>query len=781
LDALLDVCGFEMLVMVVVGWLILSGIFAIVGFRRTGKLSQRLHALESRLGEIQRLLKEHGAAPPEPTREVEPAPPAAAAVPMPELSIPKKWVEMPPAAAPVGPAAIPPPPPSAAPPIPEVTPKRSWDDIEKTIGKRWMTYLGAGVLFLAAAFFIKYAFDSGWINPTMRVALGLLAGIAVLVLGDSRIRRHMMPLGQGLIGLGLAVLFLSIFAGHSFYDLIPRHFAFAGFVAAAALGMTLAVLHNALGIAFFAVLGAMLTPVLVSTGVDARDALFSYLALLDLAVLGVAFFRRWRVLDLLAFIGTVFLFGAWFVEYYKSVAWLPTTLWIGVFFLLFLPLPFVYHLRLKTPVSVDRFIMALGNALIFFGFAYAVLHRDHSYLLGFVALFMAACYLSLGTLARRRATEDRRSLFGFVTLAVAFLTLAVPLHLRMHGITLAWAVEGPVLLYLGYRFKYQPVRAGGLAILVLAVLRLFTAHWPLHHGVFVPFFNAPFASALALPLAGFAYAYLHRRHDAEATTSDRALRDVALIGAGLLLLATLHHEISSYGAFATARAHGWRMTVYPFITAAWALGAAAYLRGGWRARLPQVRLAGLLFLAIAWCVGIWQYESVWPEGASPIPFFNGRFATNLLVLGVLVDLLVTGRRRSDDATPVERRAGPWLAGIGLVALLLLLSLEVYLSPRGTGLEVVAAISLGQTLLSVTWGLYAIAMLVIGFWRRVRALRLGALVLFGATLLKLVAVDMSDLEPIFRIFAFLAMGVLLIGASYLYHRVERRLLAKEEPK
>jgi uncharacterized membrane protein len=77
-------------------------------------------------------------------------------------------------------------------------------------------------------------------------------------------------------------------------------------------------------------------------------------------------------------------------------------------------------------------------------------------------------------------------------------------------------------------------------------------------------------------------------------------------------------------------------------------------------------------------------------------------------------------------------------------------------------------------LSVTWGTYALAILAIGFWRNVRSLRLAALGLFGLTALKLVLVDMAEVQEVYRIVSFLVLGVLMIGASYLYHRVEKRL-------
>jgi uncharacterized membrane protein len=73
--------------------------------------------------------------------------------------------------------------------------------------------------------------------------------------------------------------------------------------------MALAAAHNALPIALLAVLGGLLIPVLCSTGVDSRDVLFTYLTVLDLGVLAVTMLRRWRALDVLAFVGKWALFA----------------------------------------------------------------------------------------------------------------------------------------------------------------------------------------------------------------------------------------------------------------------------------------------------------------------------------------------------------------------------------------------------------------------------------------------------------------------------------------
>ena len=190
-----------------------------------------------------------------------------------------------------------------------------WATLEVKLGKQWMTWVGAIVLFLSVGFFVKYAFEHKWLGEAARVILGGIAGMSVLAAGERFVRRKMRALGQGLVGAGLAILYVSLFAAYGLYGLLPQTVTFVLMVIVTAGGMALAVIHDAVAVSFLAVLGGLLTPVLLRTGRDPRDALFAYVLLLDLGVLGVALFKRWRMLDVLAFIGTWALFTGWYFTF----------------------------------------------------------------------------------------------------------------------------------------------------------------------------------------------------------------------------------------------------------------------------------------------------------------------------------------------------------------------------------------------------------------------------------------------------------------------------------
>ncbi len=649
-----------------------------------------------------------------------------------------------------------------------------WDGLEERAGKRWMTWAGALVLFLSAAFFLKHAFENQWLGPTGRVVLGIAAGIIILIAGDHCLRRRMRPLGQGLIGGALAILYVSLFAAFSLYKLLPQLAAMGGLVVVTAAGMALAVLHDAVALGFLAVLGGFITPLLVSTGQDPRDGLFSYVALLDLGVLGVAFFKRWRALDLLAFAGTWMLFAGWFAHFYREVALVPALCWITCFFLIFLIVPFVYPLRTGTASSVESFVLALANAVMMFGFSYVILRAHHQVVLGFLALAMCGCYLVMGYLFRTRVQDDTRSVFGFVGLSVVFLTLAVPLHLSLHGITLAWAVEGPVLLYLGYVYRYRPVRIAGAIVLILAGIRLFSAHWPLHATLYVPFLNRQFAAAASVPLAAAAYAFIHYWQRDESTDWDRYLMTGSAIFAGFVTILIMHGEVVYWLLFKVEDfLSDRRYLSFTGGSLVWTLGTLGFLVGCLAAKSRASFYAGLGALSVA--LTLWMFSYANARNWEYYLFLNARFLTGLTLAAAVGAFAFVAKGYGEIFSEDDRQQARILSAASGLFLLILLSAETYTYCVETIPNSVRARWTAQMSLTIVWGFFAVTALIIGFMRQVRELRFAALGLLAVTALKLVLVDMAQVHQIYRIISFVVLGLLMIAASFLYHKLEGRLV------
>jgi hypothetical protein len=188
--------------------------------------------------------------------------------------------------------------------------------LEERIGVTWLTRLGAAVLILGVAYFFKYVVDNRWIGPWGRIALGALVGVAILAFAE-RIRSRAKPAYvQGVVGVGLACLYVAGYAAYGFYALVPLPLAFLSLTVVSALGAAEAIRHRSQVILVLALGAAFANPVLLSTDVDRPLALFSYLFAVTSVAIAVSLRLGFRVPLWLAVTGVLSLSALWYQKFF---------------------------------------------------------------------------------------------------------------------------------------------------------------------------------------------------------------------------------------------------------------------------------------------------------------------------------------------------------------------------------------------------------------------------------------------------------------------------------
>jgi uncharacterized membrane protein len=662
---------------------------------------------------------------------------------------------------------------------PKVVPKPPSEGLrrfESLVGKRWITWAGALAMFVGAAFFVKYAIDRGWIGPEARVLCGGVVGLTMIGVGVRFLLRKMRALGQGLIGGGLAIVYVSIYAAHGFYELIPLPVALGLLAVAAAGGMGLAVLHRALPVSLLAALGGFLAPLILWTGLEERDTLFTYLAVLDLGVLGVALHRRWRSLDAMAQGATLTYFAVWYLEgpSHDPVA---TALWLGGFYLLFAVVPYARHLVERTAMAGERVAMAVFGTGATIVLAADLLYDRFPLQFGAFASSVAVVLLAMAEGFKRRVPEDRRGLFVLVALTVCAVTASLPGFLELRWLTVGLAAEGVALLWLAWRFDYLPVRVAAALPIAISAARVFAEHWPLHgYGdVYTPIFNWEFLAAIAFVLASFAYAGVQHAHRARATAWDRILLHATAHGGAFFGMGLVSAEL-----FGWLESTGERHLAHALLPLPWVGGALAYLLWRARERSTLVRAHGLAALIVAGAISAWVYAFGDRPPSTDWLIVNWRFSAALAGVAVLAGFAAR-RLRSPAGQGSIRIGGAVLMGCVLCGSLTLLSAEVWQFFAERAPHPIAGERAAQTALTILWSVFAAGVLAAGIWLAVRPLRFAALALLGVTAVKLVMFDLAVLRDAYRIVAFVALGLVLLGASYLYHKLERRLALASGPR
>ena len=515
------------------------------------QLIRRIYALEQRLTQIEKGLESlPAAAAPIPPRETAETPavvahPPTPAAPPPTVpsalqprrpSVVSAQTSVPPTPAPVREHA-----PAVSSPasIPTAARRGSDGNLEAVVAGRWLNYVGILALLFAVTFFLKYAFDNNWVGPRGRVGIGLLAGSLLYPWSQHLLARGYKYFSEGIAGLGAAVLYSSLWAGWHYYHIFPQSVAFAAMILVTAVTLVVAVGRNSERIAFLALVGGLITPLLVSTGENHEVALFAYLAILGAGVLGIAWVRDWKSLPPAQFLATLVYFWGWYSDFYSADQLLTTVMFATVFFLLFAALPLVRSWRDGELSGLEAGLVLL-NSLAYLVALRGMLWPDNRWALTAAVLVLAAAHLAAERmLPEKRGTETRLARILYAGLALTFATLAIPIRLDGRWITMAWAVEGAVLIGSGLRARFAAMRWAGLALFAIVTGRLALLAIPADAFLL----NARFATfAVCVPAMALG-CYFAAASDRELGEQERMAFVLTAIAANILAVAALSLEV----------------------------------------------------------------------------------------------------------------------------------------------------------------------------------------------------------------------------------------------
>ena len=481
-------------------------------------------------------------------------------------------------------------------------------NLEARIGAHWLNRIGIAAVLIGVSYFLKYAFENGWIGPAGRIAIGLIAGIAVVLWSERFRSRGYRIFSYSLKAVGIGTLYLSLWASFQVYHLMPPEVVFMCMLVVTSSTCVLALAQNAEILAVFAIAGGFATPVLLSTGVNREFALFSYVLVLDFGILALVIFKPWRRLLWLGFAGTLILYLAWYLEFYNRSQITPTLTFATLFFAIFAVAP-LFMLRQEHGAGGMPLALAFVNAAAYFLQSYAMISEISTSAMAWFSLALAAVYLALHRLRPRSAepAAEHNLRLMHLALAIGLVTVAIPIRLEEHWITIGWFVEAAVLLWIGQRINSDLLQVFALTALVLGIGRL------LFFDNFRPtqlIFNlrmAVYAVAVAV------LAFVSRTTSKRPNRHWRSVGAVAMVAMNVLALVALSREVADYYSrqFTAMRAvagDGWGAGAWQQIrsveiardftySALWmAYGAMLIIIGFWRSS-AFVRWQALVLIA----------------------------------------------------------------------------------------------------------------------------------------------------------------------------------------
>jgi uncharacterized membrane protein len=608
------------------------------------------------------------------------------------------------------------------------------ESLETQIGAKWLLYIGVIAIVIGVAYFQKWAIDNHYFGETARVIQGAVVGLLLIYSGLRFVRAGYSVYGQMISGGGAAILYLSTYAAFNFYHLIERPLAFALMVGITATVAWLADRLRSQGLALFAVGGGFATPFMLPGATDAQIALFGYDAILIGAALVLSRRHEWPALNIVSYVFTLLTVAVWADRFYAYEKYLRTELFLTLFCAMF-----VYILRQNrkaegVAAGAARMVLWTAPAAYYIASWIVLEPHDTALLVWLVALMLVG-----GILSDRAGSAAGFAVWGLVTLPILVWTAKqLGPAFYVQGLTTIAAVYTISLAAQLRRTLMATGEDGQLGVadvgwLHLNGLLMFAAAYFLIVGTHLAA-TAPLAAAFGLWQGCVAGGVLTRHR-------DQALHFAAL-GFTLMSIAI---ALQFDG---------------PAVAVGWAAEGAAVIALGLRERREWLRNAGVGLFAVAVVLALSRLGA--SRTVAETVFFNAHAAA-AAVVAALCYVLAWLHYRDRSAPNRALVIGAGLVVAQFVTLALLTS-EIY------GYWPLREGHLARELtVSVTWGIYATALIVVGLRYGYAPLRYFAMGVFAVTILKVFASDIAQLERIYRVSSVIGLGMLLLLTSYLYNR------------
>ena len=642
--------------------------------------------------------------------------------------------------------------------------------MEARVGARWLAWVGVVALVVGSAFFLRLAYDNGWIQQTGLVVLGVVFGAVLTGLGEFWHRKYPVYAAT-LAGGGTGVIYLSFFAAHTPFDLVPLGFALVALLAVSVLLAVQAIRYEQLTLAVLSIGGAYVAP-LGLVGVDS-DVLSeasgsavtwpaAYLFIVGLGVLYVSTRHDWRGIVVLGLAGSIVGYLRWYAEVEDVTGDATTQLWLTALFLIWIGSALVHHyLRDTEPDGLD-IALSITNAAFFALVSYAILWSEYRGWMGAFTLSLGVFYAIVGYALYRRSDRNASLALAMGVMALVISAIAVPIQLSGPWITAVWFAAALAFMAASAArsASMSVARTAGLGVLALATawLLIIDVREARELGI-DPVFNRYVLSFASGAVAAYGIAGLIRRFPA-ISPGDKKITDAEIVS-GLVMLGS---------GFITLGI--WTQIPEQWFALAWGVEAVVLGVLSFGINLPEARrtVYGLLVLASARAL---VFDSLVDADGYTI-FWNDRTLAFLPVVAAIALGGITLRRRVSGVFGWEALyVAPSMAIACNGLLLWYLSAEVIEAISSNAIDIAAeneenVISLS---LSVLWAGYAAIGLLLGVFKRWKRVRAAALLLLAVPVIKLFVFDTFALDSGYRVAAFMTLGFLLVAGGYLYQRYE----------
>ena len=673
-------------------------------------------------------------------------------------------------------------------------------DWEKFIGENLINKIGIAILIIGVGIGAKYSIENDLISPLTRVILGYLVGMGLLGIGI-KLKAKYANFSAVLVSGAMAILYIITYVAYSLYDLFPQLVTFLLMVLFTVFLIIAALNYNKQIIAHIGLVGAYAVPFLLGDDSGNIAVLFSYMLIINSGILVLAFRKYWKALYFSSFALTWIIFGSWYVSGYEVAEHFALALsFLFLFFSVFYVTFLAFKLIQKEKFQIPDILLLLANSFIFYGIGYSILsgHEMGSEFLGLFTICNGILHFGVSAIIYKQKLHDKNLLYLISGLVLVFITIAIPVQLDGNWVTLLWVGEAALLFWIG-RTKQIPVYENiSYPLMLLAFISIFQ-DWSVEYNLnafgpdgtkMTPLLNVNFLSSL-LFIAAFSFITVlnSNKKYVSSLSTRKELQQLVSFLIPAVLLSTIYFafrlEIGNYfdQLFANSK-----LTMNEY--------EEFYNYDLRNFKTIWIINYSLLFLSVLSFVNIKKLKN------RPLSLINLALNTLFIAIFLTKGLYALSELREsymEQSLSAYYQVGAFNIGIRYIsfAFVAITMMSCYTYIRQEFMKVdfkivfdllfhIAILWIATSELinlmdlsgssesyklgiSIFWGIYSLLLIALGIWKQKKYLRIGAIVLFSITLMKLFFYDISHLNTISKTIVFLSLGILLLIISFLYNK------------
>ncbi|WP_435313446.1 DUF2339 domain-containing protein [Cellulophaga fucicola] len=672
-------------------------------------------------------------------------------------------------------------------------------NIEKFIGENLLNKIGILILIFGVAIGAKYSIENNLISPLTRIILGYLTGLGLLGFGI-KLKEKYTSYSAVLVSGSIAILYFITFAAHSFYDIFPQIPAFAIMALLTVFTVITAINYNKQAIAHIGLVGAYAVPFLLSNGSGQVGILFTYMTIINIGILVLSFKKDWKGLFYSAFGFTWIIYTSWILGGDRGDYLTEAFTFLFVFFLLFYTTFIVNKIKKKEAFNPSSILILLLNSFLFFGIGFFLLELNDDYR-GYTGLFTvlnALLHFIAGTILYKQKLANNNLLYFVLGMVFVFITIAVPIQLDGNYVTLLWVAIAALLFWIGTTKDASILKKLSYPLLALSILSLIQdwEAYVINYSYYIdsadnfltPIFNINLLSTIICIASVY---FIYRTNQKHNTNKKSILSFVAPILLILLTYVGLFLEIVNYFEILLTKSKiiisktdvysnpvNYDLTDFKII---WLIIYTLFFLGILSViNIKKIKNKALGFanitlntiaLLISLTIGLFTLSELRYSHLNPSDYYNtGIFHLGIrYILYAFIAAIIYSIYSYNKQNFMLPKFKILFSIILNITALWILSSELINWMDLLGTEQTYGLGL-----SILWGLYSFFLVAKGIWKKTKYIRIGGIILFGITILKLFFLDLASLDTIRKTLVLVILGLLIMGVSFLYNKYKNKI-------